>query len=126
MNAAAGTGRTPDAMGEPRRLTPLEEAALTGPTRDAEDDDEVPVDDAFAAFFHEAMQIPDTATDEDEQERRAGALEEARRILGPASSGSFGTVQRPVVDLVYVATWLLDTATPVHLPGACESGSSDA
>lgn len=128
-----------------RRLTPIEEAYATAPTREAEQDDladesleqDTPEDemsdeqreeiDGFAEFLRDSfalavMEKPATRTSPEERAVRGEALRNAIDILGPASSGAMGAVQRPVAHLVYVAEWLLDSATPVHLPGSCSDG----
>lgn len=140
--AAIEEERAREAEGEPRRLTPLEEAALTDPTREADDLDaeeaaltdptheaepdedtgDIGTDEGFERAWREAMsrpiafELPDTTTTDEEYDRRRKALEDVRSILGPASSAAFANVGRDVADLVYVAEWLLDKATPVRIP----------
>jgi hypothetical protein len=130
----------PNDRGEPRRLTPLEEAALTEPTRERdevpeddgpglengdEENDDIGTDDGFARAWREAMQLgpahvfmAPTDTSPEEYERRRKALEDARAILGPEVAGSVvgGSRARSVTDIVYVAEWLLDSSTPVRIP----------
>lgn len=107
----------PDAgvLDETRRLTPLEEAALTAPTREAAGSVDAGAGKVAEAPGDELCGLSDDGPGDgpffsDETELRALALERAKDILttrGPL--GMSGAV--PPGDLIRVASWILGEVT---------------